>query len=185
MMVLDDYSKGMLSKEDLCSIMQLVEGYVFRRAICRIPTASLNKTFANLIKEIDKDSYLESIKAAFILKESYKRFPSDEEFKSQFPFVPLYNLRITDYTLRKIENSNHKKEPISVENYTVEHILPQKPELPKAWIDELGNDWKQIHQKYVHTIGNLTLTGYNSELSYLSFREKKIYKVVLVQVPYG
>ena len=156
------------------TIMQLVESYVFRRAICQIPTASLNKTFANLIKEIDRDNYLDSIKAAFILKESYKRFPSDEEFKNQFPYVPLYNRpHITDYTLRKLENFHHKKELILAENYTVEHILPQKPELPKDWIDELGDDWKQIHQKYVHTIGNLTLTGYNSELSYLPFLQKR------------
>lgn len=127
MVLLDDYSKGVLSKENLCTIMQLVESYVFRRAICQIPTASLNKTFANLIKEIDREDYLDSIKAAFILKESYKRFPSDEEFKNQFPYVPLYNRpRITDYTLRKLENFHHKKEPISVENYTIEHILPQK-----------------------------------------------------------
>lgn len=65
------------------------------------------------------------------------------------------------------------KEPISVENYTIEHIMPQKTPLSRPWVDELGQDWEQIHQKYLHTIGNLTLTGYNSELSNLSFLEKK------------
>jgi hypothetical protein len=170
--LLDDYFKKNLSKEDLLSIMQLVESYVFRRAICQIPPVSLNKTFANLIKKIDKNLYLES-KAAFTLKESYKRFPTNEEFKKQFPSVPLYNLRITDYTLRKLENFQHRKERIPIENYTVEHILPQKTELPEAWIHELGSNWKEIHQKYMHTIGNLTLTGYNPELSYLPFLEKR------------
>jgi predicted transport protein len=104
---------------------------------------------------------------------SYKRFPTDEEFKSQFPQVPIYNLRITDYTLRKLENFQRRKEPISIDNYTIEHIMPQKEDLSEEWIKELGNDWNKIHEKYLHTIGNLTLTGYNSELGYLSFKEKR------------
>ena len=147
---------------------------MFRRAICGIPTNFLNKTFATLVKEIDKKEYLESITASLLLKESYKRFPTDEEIRTQFPILPLYNLRIVDYTLRKLENYHHKKEPISVENYTIEHIMPQKIDSHnRKWIDELGPDWQQIHQKYIHTIGNLTLTGYNPELGNMSFLEKQ------------
>jgi uncharacterized protein with ParB-like and HNH nuclease domain len=109
----------MLSRDDLLSIMHLVESYVFRHAICGIPTNSLNKTFANLSKQIDKKNYLERVNAAFVLQEGYKRFPTDEEFKSQFPQVPIYNLRVTDYTLRKLENFQRRKEPISIDNYTI------------------------------------------------------------------
>ena len=75
--------------------------------------------------------------------------------------------------LGKLENFQHAKEPISVENYTIEHVMPQKTPLSQAWINNLGQDWNEIHQRYLHTIGNLTLTGYNSELSNLSFIEKR------------
>lgn len=105
--------------------------------------------------------------------ESYKRFPTDEEFRSQFPVISIYNLRVVSYILGKLENSHHGKEPITVENFTIEHIMPQKTPLSQPWINDLGENWEQIHQKYLHTIGNLTLTGYNSELSNLSFSEKR------------
>ncbi len=173
MEILEDYSKNILSREDLISILRMVESYVFRRAICGIPAQSHNKTFANLTKDLDKENYLESIKAAFLLLRSYKRFPLDQEFRTQFLKVPLYNLRIAGYTLRKLENSKHTKEPISEEDYTIEHIMPQKSPLSQSWVKELGNDWEIIQQTYLHTIGNLTLTGYNSELGNLSFTEKR------------
>ncbi|MFI5241239.1 MAG: DUF1524 domain-containing protein, partial [Microgenomates group bacterium] len=119
---------------------------VLRRAICGIPTNSLNKTFATLLRDVDKTNYLENVKANFLLLESYKKFPSDEEFKSQFPNVPMYTSRVVGYVLDKLENSRHGKEPISVENYTIEHIMPQKTPLPKPWVDELGENWEQVHQ---------------------------------------
>lgn len=72
----DDYDQGRLTRAEFIEALKLVESYVFRRAICGIPTNSLNKTFANLGREIDKDRYLESLKAAFLLKDSYRRFPS-------------------------------------------------------------------------------------------------------------
>jgi uncharacterized protein with ParB-like and HNH nuclease domain/predicted transport protein len=169
--VFDDYSMEHISRNEFLSTLRLVESYVFRRAICLIPTNSLNKTFANLTKEIDKDNYLESLKANFMLKEGYMRFPKDEEFKAQFPVVPLYNLRIKDYTLRKLENFQHNKEPIDIKNCTIEHIMPQNQNLHPTWRQELGDQWQEIQQKYLHTIGNLT--GYNSELGDLSFLEKR------------
>jgi uncharacterized protein with ParB-like and HNH nuclease domain len=171
--VFDDYSKQHISRNEFLSTLGLVESYVFRRAICLIPTQSLNKTFANLTKEIDKDNYLESLKANFMLKEGYMRFPKDEEFKAQLPVVPLYNLRIKDYTLRKLENFHHNKEPIDIKNCTIEHIMPQNQNLHPTWRQELGDHWQEIQQKYLHTIGNLTITGYNSELGDLPFLEKR------------
>jgi uncharacterized protein with ParB-like and HNH nuclease domain len=127
--VFDDYSKGFISQDDLLVILQLIESYIVRRAICSIPTKALNKTFANLSKEIDKNNYIESLKAAFILKEGFASFPTDQEFKAEFPIVPLYNLRIREHVLRKLENIHHGKEPIDIENYTIEHIMPQNKDL--------------------------------------------------------
>ena len=87
--VLDDYSKGIIPGDDTLSILRMVESYVLRRAICGIPTNSLNKTFVTLLRDVDKTTYLENLKAKFLLMESYKKFPSDEEFRSQFPNVPI------------------------------------------------------------------------------------------------
>ena len=108
-----------------------------------------------------------------MLKKVCQRFPIDQEFKAELPIVPLYNLRIKEYALRKLENFYHGKEPINIENYTIEHIMPQNKNLSPRWRNDLGEHWEEIHQKYLHTIGNLTITGYNSELGYLSFPEKR------------
>lgn len=173
MQIFIDYKKGIISQDELLKIMKMVESYVYRRAICGIPTHALNKIFATLLKEIDHERYVESIMISLLLKESYRRFPNDEEFRAQFPTVQLYNLRVVDYTLRKLENHIHTKEPIAVENYTVEHIMPQKIDSHDLqWIKDLGSEWEQQHPKYLHSIGNLTLTGYNSELSNSSFQSK-------------
>lgn len=168
-----DYAMHQLDREDFMEVLRLVENYVFRRAICGIPTNSLNKTFATLSKEIDKKKYLESLKAAFILKkDSYRRFPTDDEFIRELSQKDLYNFRNRNYWLRKLENFN-TKEPINVENYTIEHILPQNENLSQEWREELGENWKEVQSKYLHTLGNLTLTGYNSEYSDRPFREKR------------
>jgi uncharacterized protein with ParB-like and HNH nuclease domain len=169
-----DCDKGIISKDELLEIFLLVESYVFRRAICEIPTNSLNKTFPNLRSEIEKDTYVESVKVAFNLKESYRRFPSDEEFRSRFIHKNVYNTtRIRKYILDKLENAERPKERVNVDDFTIEHILPQNKNLSEQWRNKLGENWKEIQEKYLHTIGNLTLTEYNSELSDNSFLEKR------------
>lgn len=171
--VYDDYHQGALPKSEFIRILRLVESYVFRRAICGIPTSSMNKTFAILIREIEQESYLESVETALVRLSSYKRFPDNEEFRREFVVKDIYNLRNCNYVLRKLENYERSKELVDVENYTIEHIIPQNPNLSKAWQLELGDSWKEVQAKYLHTIGNLTLTGYNSELSDYPFLEKR------------
>ena len=168
----DDYSHERLSREDLISILKLVESYVFRRAVCGIPTNSLNKTFATLSRELDKEHYLESFMATLLLKDAYRRFPNDEEFIRELSAKDLYNFRSRNYWLRKLENHNWK-ERVNVEEYTIEHIMPQNESLSTLWQQELGENWKEIHTKYLHTLGNLTLTGYNPEMSDRPFIEKR------------
>lgn len=168
----DDYRNGILSIEDFLNILRLTESYVFRRAICNIPTNSLNKTFSNFTKSLKKENYLESIKATYQLMPSYRRFPTREEFEREIQIRDLYNFRNRTYWLRKIENSD-RKEPVSIGEYSIEHIMPQNENLSNTWQNELGKDWKQIHDTWLHTLGNLTLTGYNSEYSDRSFSEKK------------
>jgi len=170
--VYDDYKNGIINRDEFIEILTLTENYVFRRAICGIPTNSLNKTFANLSRELDKENYLETFKGVISNKESYRRFPSDDEFKRELVVRDLYHSRNFKYLLRKLENFD-TREPITVDNYTIEHIMPQNEKLSAEWRRDLGENWKEIQDEYLHTLGNLTLTGYNQELSDRPFIEKR------------
>ena len=167
-----DYKQQMLSKEELLAAVRLVESYVFRRAVCGIPTNSLNKTFSTIGRKLKKDRYLESIQAGFLLLLSYRRFPEDEEFQRELKIKDLYNFRTRSYWLRRLENHG-RKERVVVDEYTIEHILPQNENLSDQWKTELGPEWERIRSTYLHTLGNLTLTGYNSEYSDRPFIEKR------------
>jgi uncharacterized protein with ParB-like and HNH nuclease domain/predicted transport protein len=167
-----DYKADRLSKTDLLLSVRLIEAYVFRRAVCAIPTNSMNKTFATFAKGLRKDRYFESVQAQFLLLPSYRRFPSDDEFFRDLHTRDLYHFRNRSYWLRRLENYN-RRERVAVDEYTVEHILPQNPELPAAWIEDLGEDWARIQQTWLHTLGNLTLTAYNSDYSDRPFVEKR------------
>lgn len=166
-----DFERNLINEDELVSIIKLCISYVFRRNICDIPTNSLNKTFATLKNEINVDDYINSIKAFFILKDDYKIFPNDEKFSSALKVKDIYHMRIRNYILSSLENFNNKA-PINIENYTIEHIMPQTKNLSNVWKKELGKNYETVQKKYLHTIGNLTLTAYNSEMSNKSFSEK-------------
>ncbi|MDQ2651908.1 MAG: DUF262 and DUF1524 domain-containing protein [Chloroflexota bacterium] len=167
-----DWKLGLLSRTDFTAALRLIESYVFRRAICAIPTNSLNRTFANFARTLDKSHYVASIGRHLLELPSYRRFPRDEEFLREMAARDLYNMRNRSYWLRRLENHG-TKEPAPVENYTIEHIMPQNERLSAAWREMLGPDWERVHREKVHTLGNLTLTGYNSEYSDRAFLEKR------------
>ena len=171
----EDYKCGHLSKGDLIQSVRFIEAYVFRRAVCSIPTNSLNKTFTRIgraLKKDPKDRYLQSIQAQLLTLQSYRRFPGDEEFKRELLVRDLYNFPRRSYWLRRLEN-HERKEPISVNEYTIEHIMPQNERLSAEWREALGPEWQQVQAKWLHTLGNLTLTGYNSEYSDHAFARKR------------
>ena len=170
--VYEDYASGVLAKNDFVQILRLVESYVFRRNICSIPTNSLNKTFATFMKSVDQMRYLESVKAQFILLPSYRRFPNDIEFRKELQTRDVYNIPRRSYWFKRIENYD-RKEQVEVDQYTIEHIMPQNPNLSDEWKAELGIEWERIKETWLHTIGNLTLTGYNSEYSDKPFIVKR------------
>ena len=172
MEVYHDYTQARLGKDAFVSTLQLVESYVFRRAICDVPTNSLRQTFATFCRKLDKSRYLESVKAAFMLLPSYRRFPGDDEFRRQLQIRNLYKFNRRSYWLRRFENFG-RKERVMVNDYTIEHILPQNANLSAAWKQSLGDDWARVQEQYLHTLGNLTLTGYNSEYSDRPFAEKR------------
>lgn len=170
--VIHDYQKKNLAPYDsLIEIIKLCISYVLRRSICEIPTNSLNKTFATLVHEIKEADYLNSVKSFFINSLYSKKFPNDEEFTGAFIRKEIYKSRNKNYILERLENYDNKS-PIVIENLTIEHIMPQSANLCADWKNNLGDKWKEVQDTYLHTIGNLTLTGYNTEMSDKPFMEK-------------
>ena len=167
----NDFAEHVISQDELMQIIRLCISYVFRRSICDVPPNSLNKTFATLRNEIRSNDYLNSIKAFFVLQDGYKEFPNDERFTTAFMTRDVYNMRSRNFILRQLENFGNKA-PICIENYTIEHIMPQNRNLSPEWQEMLGPNWKDVQKTYLHTIGNLTLTAYNSEMSDHSFLTK-------------
>lgn len=167
-----EYIHGKLTKSEFLEIVKVLESYIFRRMICGIPTNSLNKTFATLSREIDHANHLVSLKAIIVQKTSYRQIPDDEAFKLSFTNTDIYHKLRTDYIFDKLENYK-RKEHVKIDEYTIEHIMPQNPDLSIDWKNELGDDWQTIQNTYLHTIGNLTLTGYNSNYSDKPFITKR------------
>lgn len=165
-----DYSDGVLSKQDFIPIIALIESYICRRAVCGLGTSGLNKIFASFTKKINKVQYLESIKAYFVYLTEKQRFPNNDEFKKLFITIDFYHFQKREYFFERLENFE-RKERVYTHEYTTEHIMPQT--LKEEWERDLGGNFQAIHDKYLHTIGNLTLTGYNQEYSNNSFQEKR------------
>ncbi|WP_181346689.1 DUF262 and DUF1524 domain-containing protein [Helicobacter pylori] len=165
-----DYSDGVLSMQDFIPIIYLTESYICRRAVCGLGTNSLNKVFPFVTKKINKDQYLESIKVHFGYLTEKQRFPNDDEFKKLFITIDFYHFKKREYFLERLENFD-TKEPVNTQKCTTEHIMPQT--LTEEWKRDLGGNFQAIHDKYLHTIGNLTLTGYNEKYSNNSFQEKR------------
>ncbi|GAA7951766.1 DUF262 and DUF1524 domain-containing protein [Helicobacter pylori] len=165
-----DYSDGVLSKADFIPIIALIESYICRRAVCGLGTNSLNKVFPSFTKHIQKNEYFKSLKAHFGYLTEKQRFPKNDEFKKLFITIDFYNFRKNEYFFNRMENFD-TKEPVNTKGLTIEHIMPQT--LREEWERGLGENFQEIHDKYLHTIGNLTLTGYNHEYSNKSFQEKR------------
>lgn len=172
-----------LSLSDVKEVFLYTESYLFRRTICFIPTNSLNKIFLMLHREIIRydgtdSNYLEKFKYALQSKSDRGRFPDNAEFVDAFAARPVYQMNSKNkiYMLERFENYG----TVEAQNvykqcddgvYTVEHIMPQH--LTPAWIKELGEDYEEIHETWLHRIANLTLTGYNSKYSNSPFAEKR------------
>ncbi len=157
-----------LSESDKDILLSLIDKD--KRAVCGLDPNGLNKIFASFTKKINKDQYLESIKAHFGYLTEKQRFPKNDEFKDCFITINFYKFQKRDYFFERLENFD-TKEPVNTQECTIEHIMPQT--LTEEWKRDLGGNFQAIHDKYLHTIGNLTLTGYNEKYSNNSFQEKR------------
>ncbi|MDO4841001.1 MAG: DUF262 domain-containing protein, partial [Desulfovibrionaceae bacterium] len=177
-------SEGKLTPAEVTEIFQYTENYLFRRSVCSIPTNSLNKTFLMLHHEImrydgTEGDYVAKFKYALLSKTEVRRFPDDTEFTEALSVRQVYTKmkgKNKVYLLERLENNNTVEDKNIYKHYnqekcSIEHIMPQQ--LTPAWIAELGEDYEQIHETWLHRLANLTLTGYNSKYSNRSFAEKR------------
>ena len=171
--VYDCYERGKIEKSEVIRTLQLVESYIFRRAVCGLSNKFLNHIFVNILSEMDtadEESYLENLNETFLELPDHRRYPRNREFRLFFSTKDMSNFSSRDYLLRKLENYE-RKEPISFSEFTVEHVMPQT--LNDQWKQDLGENFLHIHDAWVNNIGNLTLTGRNSEFGNRSFKEKR------------
>lgn len=170
----NDYHEGTLSLPDFLGIVNITESYLYRRNTCDLSNQSLKTIYARAYEELDKTHYFDSYQLLLLNEEGETRFPENREFGDNFVKRKIYKKKaIAKYTLDKLENFGHEKEPTPTEKYSIEHIMPQNPNLSDEWQKDLGYDWKEIQEKYLHTIGNLTLTGYNPKYKDSPFLTKR------------
>ncbi len=175
--------EGVVTLDEVAEIFHFTESYIYRRMICHLPTNALNKIFVTIYHDIfnyDKtnDSFLAKFKYALLVKKENGRFPNNEEFAKEFQERSFYQMTSKNkiYTLERLENFGTKETHnvyahIDEGEYSIEHIMPQH--LTPEWIKALGDDYKIIHEQWLHRIANLTLTAYNSSYSNSPFEQKK------------
>ena len=172
MKAFDSLSSGKISEDELVSVMGMIESFVVRRTVCGVPTNRLRRIFARMSGQLNLDDVV-GYSSDYLSKNEW---PSDDEFRSKFKEVHLYNtsrLNQTRLVLESLEASfGHQEPPELNDNITIEHIMPQT--LSDEWQRDLGPNATDIHGQWLHTIGNLTLTGYNAELSNKPFAEKRV-----------
>lgn len=175
--IFDDFENGKIDKETLGKVLDLLLNYSIRRLVCEIGSNSLRGMYKTLYgrifnKQENKDHYYDAIISFMQQMTSKDAIPSDSDFKQSLKERNLYRKNaLCKYLLAAIENQG--KEPIVTDNLTIEHIMPQNKNLSTSWQKMLGDNWEIIKERYLHTIGNLTLTGYNSELGDRPFQEKQ------------
>lgn len=168
-----DYSENKISTEEFISILRVIENFLIRRFICNVPTHGLNKIFPSLYPNIRSKGFetvLDGLKKVL----QTRGYPKDAEFKSRMMDAKLYGAGDraikTKLILESIEEIYGHKEQVSFESLSIEHIMPQT--LTEYWQNHLGGEWEITYELLLHTIGNLTLTAYNSELSNDDFESK-------------
>lgn len=172
-----------LSVDEVLRIFEITENYLFRRNICEVPTNALNKIFLNLNKEIYRydstpSNYVDKFIYALLSKRESGRFPDDTEFTEALETKAVYQMRgkYKAYLFERLENFGtieSKDVYTHLDNsvYSIEHIMPQH--LTPAWVESLGPNAEEIHTTWLHRLANLTLTGYNPNLSNNPFADKR------------
>ena len=172
MRLYDCHEKNQLSQDEFVRAVELIESYLLRRAILGLQTRGYWSVFARMAHDLDCESAFESLQVSLARLRGNYRFPSNEEFKRGMLEHDLYGLRVCKHILDRLENAGYL-EPSPVQNYSIEHIMPQEITGTRQWQEMVGENWAEVHSTWLHRLGNLTLTAYNSAYSNRPFEEKK------------
>lgn len=187
MSVLARWKSHEISTDDVNDVFQITESYLARRIVCNMTTQGLDKVFSSLDKEIwtlkeenPNSSYADIYSTLLLEKPGQLRFPQRRDLDTMVPSNPIYTQKNSYllFILSSVDDNAQSSESIQLhliasgDSYlTVEHVMPQT--LNDDWKSKLGDDWEELHTQYLHTLPNLTLTGYNPKYSNKSFLEKK------------
>lgn len=181
--VFDDFNNQIITNNELEKVLTFFLNYLLRRVVCGVGSNTLKGLYKTLYNRLfaDKEklnNYYDTILLFFAQLSTKDAIPSDSIFKDALINTDLYNKKnVCKYLLKSIEeftiDGSANKEKLDVSAFSIEHIMPQK--LTEYWISQLGDQYEKVHEKYLHNLGNLTLTGYNSELGNKTFEEKKKY----------
>ena len=163
-----------VEKEDLCGGMSDLVSFVLRRSICGESTRAYGKWFVEAITMVRSNPRAD-LQAYWLAR----RWPDDTAVRERLPGFELYRREPTKarIILEGLEGSFGHRERVDLSTLTIEHVMPQtitNNKNGKAWKEMLGEEWEQIHGGLLHTLGNLTLTGYNTELSNWPFETKRV-----------
>ena len=172
MRLYDCHQRDQLTQDEFVRAVVLIESYLLRRAVLGLQTRGYWSVFARIAHGLDRDSAFESLQVELARLRGTNRFPTDEEFRRGLQEHDLYGLRVCKHILDRLENAGHQ-EPSPVQNYSIEHVMPQEISGSPEWQEMLGEDWADSHSTWLHRLGNLTLTAYNSSYSNRPFDEKK------------
>lgn len=163
-----------LSDEILISTLETIRTFLIRRRILGL-TQGENKNIVTLSKRIEEIAKGGISMLSLLVNLFYRlRLPNDNEMKNELTTMNFYDglKKYSKFILGKIEEHNTK---VAVDfrnpKITIEHIMPQK--LDESWKVELGEKYQEVHKTYLHNIGNLILTEFNSEIGNKPFEEKK------------
>ena len=181
-----------LEEDEIYRVLDTIENYWARRIICNYPANALSNMFSTLHSDITKVykrhekrgveltlPYSQILNYILLRKQGTAAFPTDKEVKEQFPTRQVYRIPSSYrcFLFERMENENSPEANDTIVkkmiegDFTIEHIMPQT--LTIEWKQELGDNWEEIYNTYLHTFANLTLTGFNVSYSNHSFLEKK------------
>ena len=175
--ILDDMELGIITPADTVELLRIIESYWMRRIICYMPSNTASSVCLTMLNKLGGSDYVNDFIKGIHSLTWAQRMPKDDELTAILHTVPIYGRWIDRYLLDCLEE-HENKDYVHNERFTIEHIMPQTIHNParnprEDWASDLGPDWEKVHAAYMHTLGNLTLSGYNSEYQNYRFTEKR------------
>jgi hypothetical protein len=162
---------GTATENDVIKCLEYIESYLVRRSMIGLPNNAIDQLFVQAAGALEPGDVANSTLNRLALANGRMRWPTDSEFTQAILTQQQYGKKSTPYVLRRLEQNLDHKEMADLTDAQIEHVLPQS--LTPEWLADLGPDAESVKDRLQHTLGNLTLTGYNPELSNLPFSKKR------------